>query len=133
MGNIRIDPSDYSAIAQLLARYCHIVDDKQWASLLDVFADDGSMTVTGLYETHRGDAELRVLYSETMNHPLAHHSTSVVVLEATEDAARAVSKWVTVRDDGLTGTGVYADDLVRTANGWRIAARVATPDKLRRS
>ena len=133
MGTVCIDPSDYSAIAQLLARYCHIVDDKRWDSLLDVFADDGSMTVTALYDTHRGDAELRVLYGETMNHPLAHHSTSVVVLDATEDTARVVSKWVTVRDDGLTGTGVYADDLVRTANGWRIAARVATPDKLRRS
>jgi len=44
-----------------------------------------------------------------------------------------VSKWVTVRDDGLTGTGVYADELVRTDHGWRVAARVATPDKLRRS
>lgn len=133
MGNGRIDPSDYMAITQLLARYCHIVDEKQWDSLLEVFADDGSMTVTGLYETHRGDTELRVLYGETMNHPLAHHSTSVVVLDATDSTARVVSKWVTVRDDGLAGTGVYADDLVRTENGWRVSARVATPDKLRRS
>ncbi len=128
-----MDPSDYAEIAQLLARYCHIVDSKQWDRLLDIFADDGTMTVTGLYETHRGPAELRVLYGETMNHPLAHHSTSVVVLESTPTTARAVSKWVTVRDDGLTGTGVYADDLVRTDHGWRVAARVATPDKLRRS
>jgi 3-phenylpropionate/cinnamic acid dioxygenase small subunit len=126
-----MDPSDYAEIAQLLARYCHIVDGKHWDRLLEIFADDGTMTVTNLYETHRGDAELRVLYGEIMNHPLAHHSTSVVVLEASGTTARAVSKWVTVRNDGLTGTGVYADDLVRTDTGWRIAARVATPDKSR--
>ena len=123
--------SDYAEIAQLLARYCHIVDDKQWDRLLEIFAEDGTMTVTSLYPTHRGEAELRVLYGELMNHPLAHHSTSVVVLESTETTARVVSKWVTVRADGLTGTGVYADVLVRTAAGWRIAARVATPDSLR--
>jgi 3-phenylpropionate/cinnamic acid dioxygenase small subunit len=126
-----MDPSEYAEIAQLLARYCHIVDGKQWDRLLEIFADDGTMTVTGLYATHRGDAELRVLYGEVMNHPLAHHSTSVVVLESAGATARAVSNWVTVRADGLTGTGVYADDLVRTEQGWRIAARVATPDSLR--
>ena len=122
-----MDPIDYSAIAQLLARYCHIVDDKQWDRLGDVFADDGSMTVANMYETHTGLAELRVLYSEKMNHPLAHHSTSVVVLEHQGDTAQVVSKWVTVRADGGAGTGVYRDDLVRTAAGWRVHARLATP------
>ena len=126
-----MDPSDYAEIAQLLARYCHIVDAKQWDRLLEIFAGDGTMTVTSLYATHRGEAELRVLYGELMNHPLAHHSTSVVVIEAAADTARVVSKWVTVRVDGFAGTGVYADELVRTDAGWRIAARVATPDSLR--
>jgi SnoaL-like domain len=122
-----MDASDYAEIAQLLARYCHIVDNGEWDRLGEIFAPDGSMTVTGLYETHTGPAALRTLYSETMNHPLAHNSTSVVVVEDQADSARVVSKWVTVRVDGLTGTGVYADDLVRTAAGWRVQARVATP------
>ena len=124
-----MDPVDYIAIAQLLARYCHIVDDKQWDRLGEVFAEGGTMTVANLYETHTGEAELRVLYSEKMNHPLAHHSTSLVVLESNTDTARVVSKWVTVRVDGGAGTGVYADDLVRTSNGWRVKARLATPGK----
>ncbi len=87
-----MDPSDYAEIAQLLARYCHIVDGKHWDRLLEIFADDGTMTVTNLYETHRGDAELRVLYGEIMNHPLAHHSTSVVVLEASGTTAVRVRR-----------------------------------------
>ena len=122
-----MEPIDTGAIAQLLALYCHIVDDKQWDRLGDVFAADGSMTVANMYATHTGLAELRVLYSETMNHPLAHHSTSVVVLDHLGDTAQVVSKWVTVRADGGAGTGVYRDHLVRTAAGWRVHARLATP------
>lgn len=122
-----MDPADYVEIAQLLARYCHLVDDQQWDRLGEIFAPDGSMTVTGLYETHTGPGPLRELYSVKMNHPLAHHSTSLVVLEHQGDRARTVSKWVTVRADGGTGTGVYADELVRTSQGWRVQARVATP------
>lgn len=124
-----MEANDYVQIAQLLARYCHIVDDKAWDRLGEIFTDDGSMTVVGLYETHTGPEALRELYSVTMNHPLAHHSTSLVVLEEGRGTARTVSKWVTVRADGAAGTGVYEDRLVNTAAGWRIRARVATPGK----
>ena len=124
-----MEPADHIEITQLLARYCHIVDEKAWDRLGEIFAPDGSMTVTGIYETHTGPAALRELYSVKMNHPLAHHSTSVVVLEDHGDTARVVSKWVTVRAEGGTGTGVYADQLVRTPQGWRVLHRVATPGR----
>jgi hypothetical protein len=122
-----VEPADYVEIAQLCARYCHIVDEAAWDRLDEVFAADGSMTVVGFWDTHRGMPALHELYSVTMNHPIAHHSTSLVVLECTGDAAKVVSKWVTVRAGGQAGTGVYADDLVRTPQGWRIRDRVATP------
>lgn len=122
-----MEPSDYVEIAQLLARYCHIVDGAAWDRLGEIFTDDGSMTVTAIHPTHQGLEALRELYGVKMRHPLAHHSTSVVVLECDGATARAVSKWITVRSGGQAGTGVYEDDLVRTADGWRIARRVATP------
>jgi hypothetical protein len=122
-----IEPQDYAEIAQLLARYCHIVDSCAWDRLGEIFAEDGSMTVTGIHDTHRGTDALRELYSVKMRHPLAHHSTSLVVLDGDGTAARTVSKWITVRAGGQAGTGVYEDDLVRTTGGWRILRRTATP------
>jgi hypothetical protein len=122
-----VNPTDYVEIAQLIARYCHVVDEAAWDRLDEVFAVDGSMTVPGLYETHRGLPALRELYAEKMSHPIAHLSTTLLVLEQDGDTARTVSKWLTVRAGGQTGTGVYADDLTRTAQGWRILTRVATP------
>jgi hypothetical protein len=121
------EPTDYIEIVQLLALYTHIVDSKAWDRLGEIFADDGSMTVESIHPTHRGDAELRVLYGEKMQHPMAHHSTSVVVLESTAGTARVISKWIVIRGDGVSGAGVYSDELVRTAAGWRIQDRVATP------
>ena len=127
-----IDAQDYAAVVQLLARYCHLVDGEAWDALVDeVFASDGSMTVTGVYPTTSGPIALRELYAERMRHPVAHESTSVVVHDAGADRVSVVSKWITVRADGSCGSGVYADELVRTSAGWRIGARVATPDRPR--
>lgn len=122
-----MEPTDHVEIVQLLARYCHIVDAAAWDRLGEIFTADGSMTVTGIHDTHRGLDALRELYGVKMRHPLAHHSTSVVVLDGDGARARTVSKWITVRSGGQAGTGVYEDDLVHTADGWRIARRVATP------
>ncbi len=122
-----MEPADHIAIAQLLARYTHIVDDAAWDRLGEIFTADGSMTVVGVHETHTGPEALRELYAVKMNHPIAHHSTSLDVLGEGPGTARTVSKWVTVRADGTAGTGVYRDELVHTADGWRIRARVATP------
>ncbi len=122
-----MDPHTYVEVVQLLARYCHIVDEKAWGRLGEIFAPDATMTVPDRYDTHRGLDELQELYAEKMAHPVAHHSTSVVVLDCDGAHARVVSKWVTVRSGGQTGTGVYRDDLVHTSEGWRIRARVAIP------
>ncbi len=122
-----MDPNDHVEIVQLLARYTHIVDAAGWDRLGEIFTDDGTMTVTGIHDTHRGLDALRELYGVKMNHPLAHHSTSVVVLACDGSTASVVSKWITVRTGGQAGTGVYRDELVHTPAGWRIAARVATP------
>lgn len=124
-----MNADSYTEIAQLLARYCHIVDEAAWERLGEIFTDDGSMTVAGIHDAHRGLGELRVLYAEKMKHPLAHHSTSVVLLDGDEVRASVVSKWITVRLDGGAGTGVYRDELVRIDGAWRILTRVATPGR----
>lgn len=46
-----------------------------------------------------------------------------------DDRASVRSKGLSVMADGHTGTVVYKDDVVRTANGWRISARVVVPSQ----
>jgi hypothetical protein len=121
-----VKPEDFVELQQLLSRYCHIVDTTAWDQLDQIFTKDGSVTVVGVYPTATGLDELRSLYAR-MNHPVAHTSSTLIVVESSDDTARLASKWVTVRAEGLTGTGVYEDVVVRTPAGWRIRERVARP------
>ena len=119
--------NDFADLQQLLSRYCHIVDAKSWDDLGQIFTEDGSMTVTGIYPVHTGLAALKELYGVKMRHPIAHNSTSVVVIADEGDRLRVESKFITVRSTGLCGTGLYEDVVVRTPAGWRIQTRLATP------
>ena len=121
-----MNANDFTELQQLLSRYCHIVDTTAWDQLDRIFTDDASVTVVGIYPTATGIEALRELYAR-MNHPVAHTSSSVFVVEDGDSTARLASKWVTVRAEGLTGTGVYEDIVVRTPAGWRIRERVAKP------
>jgi hypothetical protein len=118
---------DFVEIQQLLARYCHVVDGKEWDRLPLIFTGDAAVTVADVYPRTAGLDAVRRLYSVTMRHPLAHHSTCVTVVDESDEMAQLASKWVTVRADGTTGTGVYEDVVVRTPEGWRIKERVARP------
>ncbi|MET0931313.1 MAG: nuclear transport factor 2 family protein, partial [Aeromicrobium sp.] len=52
-----------------------------------------------------------------------HHTTDTVLHVVDDDTVRAWSKYVVVRGDGTAGSGDYQDTVVRTPDGWRIAAR----------
>jgi hypothetical protein len=58
--------------------------------------------------------------------PVGHHVT-VVVTALDAERASVRSKGLGVRRDGGTGSVVYDDEVVRTAAGWRIAARRMRP------
>ena len=121
-----MNANDFVELQQLLSRYCHIVDTTAWGDLDQIFTADASFTVTGVYPTATGLEALRELYPR-MNHPVAHTSSTLIVVESSDDSARLSSKWVTVRKEGLCGTGVYDDMVVRTPAGWRIRERIARP------
>ena len=118
---------DYVEIQQLLARYCHVVDNKQWDDLASIFTPDASVTVAGIYPRTTGLDAIIPLYANVMRHPLAHESTSLIVVEESDTVTRIASKWVTVRANGNAGAGIYEDEVVHTAAGWRIQERVARP------
>ena len=130
-----LDVADTLAIHQLLALYGHLIDERQWSRLDEVFTDDLVFDATdfGLGVTHSLD-ELRETWTgPKAAHPLGHHATNIVVTEDADGTVRVLSKVVGVGNKGRVGSGTYRDVVVKTAEGWRLASRAVTlrhPDRI---
>jgi 3-phenylpropionate/cinnamic acid dioxygenase small subunit len=134
-----MDAIDTLEIHQLLARYGHAIDDRDWTAFAALFIPDAVIDYTQVRapEVLRGiDAILE--FFRVVNHPSAHHVTNIVVTE-TDGAVRVRSKWfapytrATHHPNRWAG-GVYDDVVVRTEDGWKFAEKVCigqwqfTPD-----
>jgi SnoaL-like domain len=121
------DPSDILAIHQLLALYGHIIDEREWQRVDELF------TPTALYDMSafglgvvRGAHAIRAVWSrQDAMHPLAHHATNIVVSEDTDGTVRVLSKGIGLGASGRVGSVVYRDIVERTPAGWRFVARTA--------
>lgn len=121
------DVADRWAITELLALYGHIIDERQWDRMPEVFTEDHVFDASdfGQPVTH-SLAELRELWQRPETpHPLAHHSTNVVITDVDGDAAHVWSKGIGVGPRGRVGSAVYCDVVRRTPDGWRLAVRTA--------
>ena len=123
-----LDAADRLAIHELLARYGHVIDDRQWDDLGLVFTPDVvydasdfgqavTRSLTGLRDHWASDAA---------EHPVAHHATNIVVREDEDGSVRVRSKGLGVGRGGRVGSVVYDDIVVSTDDGWRISYRRAT-------
>jgi len=123
----RVD--DHRAIVDLTVDYCWAIDGCDWEALRDIFlpnatAELGSGTERGIDAIiSRISGVLSVL--DRSQHIVANHQVSI-------DGDRATSRCYLhaqhVRKTAVAGrnyvvAGRYEDDLVRTAEGWRIAHR----------
>lgn len=116
---------DILAIHQLLALYGHIIDEREWGRVGELF------TATALYDMSefglgvvRGATAIRDLWSRPdAVHPLAHHATNIVVSEDPDGTVRVLSKGLGVGPNGRVGSVVYRDVVERTPQGWRFASR----------
>ncbi len=117
---------DVLAIHELLGRFGHLMDRRDWPGLAEVFTDDAVYDVSsvGLHALEGLEA-MRSFFADAQ-HPLAHHVTNVVVSRSADGATRATSKILGVLAAGHVSTGTYEDVLVETSDGWRIRHRVAT-------
>jgi 3-phenylpropionate/cinnamic acid dioxygenase small subunit len=134
-----MDTSDTLEIHQLLARYGHAVDDRDWPEFTSLFIPDAVLDHTQVRAPtvlHGIDAILE--YYVGANHPSAHHVTNIVVAQ-TDGVVRVRSKWFSpyTRDSHTPvrwAGGVYRDVVVRTSQGWKFAEKVCigcwqyTPD-----
>jgi 3-phenylpropionate/cinnamic acid dioxygenase small subunit len=116
------------AIQELLGLYGHLIDQRRWDDLVDVFTDDvffdassfGSPVTTSYREL------MNHWRSEQAQHPLAHHVTNIVIREDRDGTVRVLSKAIGVGRNGRVGSATYDDVVVKTSNGWRLTRRVAT-------
>ena len=116
---------DRTAITDLINLHGHLTDSGDFDGLREVFVPDvvydvgdlGGGVIVGL--TALRDAALAL----GERNPVAHHVTNIVVTEAADGRARAISKGIGVNADGTTGSVTYEDTLVRGDHGWRISRR----------
>lgn len=116
------------AIHQLLALYGHVIDDREWDRLGELFTDDLVFDTTS-FEGGKVIEGLAVLRADwmrpEMRHPHAHHATNIVVTALENERAEVISKGIGVGRNGRVGSVTYRDVMRKEANGWRIARRVA--------
>jgi 3-phenylpropionate/cinnamic acid dioxygenase small subunit len=125
-----LSAEDRLEIHELIGLHGHLMDEGRFDRLGELFTAEVVYDVTLL-----GGGELRgpgaiadVGRALGDGNPVAHHVTNVVVQPGTDaDTARVVSKGLGVTTDGTVGSVTYEDDVVRTADGWRIARRTVRP------
>jgi ketosteroid isomerase-like protein len=124
-----VTPEDRVAIGELMALYGHVIDERQWSRIGELFTDDVLYDVSDMELGHiRGiDAVLEFWTDAGTHHPIAHHATNVVVDEEPDGSARVTSKAVCVGKSGRAMSFTYRDVVRRGEDGrWRMAERIIT-------
>ncbi|AIO30348.1 snoaL-like domain protein [Burkholderia cenocepacia] len=124
---------DRLAIQDLLTRYCHAVDRRDWHEFERIFAGDAMLDYAafGGPVGRRADiaAYLKQMTSATRGtqHTI---STSLVVVDGDAATARTAGQVMMVSADATGAERVcfvglwYRDLLVRSESGWRIQSRM---------
>ena len=121
------DTADILAIHELLALYGHIIDERHWDRVGELFTATAvyDMREFGLGVVHGAQAIGEQWSRPEAMHPLSHHATNIIVSEDADGTVRALSKGLGVGPRGRVGSVVYRDILERTPQGWRFASRIA--------
>ena len=122
-----LSPHDIFDIQQLINRYGHIIDEREFDKAGEVFAADALYDVSDFDSgVLRGAAAIAQLWAQAGDkHPLGHHATNIVLEEQSDGTVRVVSKGMGVRPNGTVSSVLYRDVVGRTSAGWRILERKA--------
>ena len=132
-----LDAIDIVLIHQLLGRYGHLIDDRDWDRFGKLFVPDATIdyqSSTGRVERAGRDAIVDWFRELEHSHPPAHHVTNIVVDDGADPTGRVDvrSKFIAPYTRAnhvpkrLYG-GEYRDVVVRTADGWRFAHKQCIP------
>lgn len=115
-------------IAEVLVRYATGIDRRDWDLFRTCFTDDVVAEYEGI-DNWNGVEEITA-FMDRAHADLGHtlHRLTNVAIEVHGDGATARSyvHAIVMTPDGQAGAsayGFYDDELVRTADGWRIARR----------
>ena len=110
---------DTEAIRHLLAEYCLACDECRFDDFARLFGDDGVM-----HAFRRDWSGFDTLVGFISNAPEGIHMNTGVRIDLDGDHAKVLSNFVFFTHDQQVGSmGLYQDDVVRTADGWRFARR----------
>jgi uncharacterized protein (TIGR02246 family) len=132
---------DREAIRDLLAEYRRALDEKDFDAYAELFGDDGEFVADGIEPARGREQILAMLAGLQATGALTQHAgddrhlVSNVEIELDGDRATVRSTWVYVTREADGGpllrmVGHYADDVRRTAAGWRFARRAAPCDMI---
>jgi ketosteroid isomerase-like protein len=124
--------TDRMEIEQLLIRYCHAIDQRDWDAYRAIYTEDAVIDDVSAGPGNSVDDMVEFLSGALERVVLIQHavSTSLVDLDGDTAHARTVCHCPVVLDRGNGETQMffqglwYIDDLVRTPDGWRISKRV---------
>lgn len=122
-----MDVSDVLALHALLARYGHLIDEREFDRLDEVFTDDVTYDASefGVPVIH-GLPELIAFMTAETRHPLAHHCTNVMIdPSGLPGPIGLLSKGIGVMHDGRVGSVTYVDLATFGPRGWRLQSRRA--------
>lgn len=121
-----MDPADRLELHELPGRYGDAIDDRDWDRLDRIFTADAVFDLTDLGAPRLEGLEAIKAFMDTeAQHPRTHTMTNVYVDE-TDDGVKLSFRILALLPEGRTGTASYYDDVVKTADGWRVANRVIT-------
>jgi 3-phenylpropionate/cinnamic acid dioxygenase small subunit len=127
-----LDGTDIVLIHQLLGKYGHTIDARDWDAFVDLFLPDAVLDYTQARapKVCHGTEEIMESFLPA-NHPPAHHVTNIVVDETADPSGRVDvhSKFLVpfTRDSHVPKRmygGDYRDVVVKTSAGWRFAEKV---------
>jgi len=119
---------DRQDISDLLVRYATAIDRREWPLLGTVFTDecDVEYGVIGTWQTADAVIEFMEQAHALAGYTLHRLSNIAITLDGDRAVARTYINGLIMAGDnksGVNANGFYDDEIVRTADGWRIARR----------
>jgi 3-phenylpropionate/cinnamic acid dioxygenase small subunit len=139
-----ITVEDRLELHELSGRYADIIDSREWERLSEIFTEDGvfelramdGAMVDGLSGLKWEGLSAIVEYMAAGEHPAAHLMKNIYVDEV-GSSVRLSSRGIfpfPVTEEGQMGssvvTGSYWDRVVKSDQGWRIAHRVFSTNRI---
>ena len=126
------DISDKFEINELLARYCHALDQQNWEAFQAIFLADAILDFTAFGGPKGSPGELQEFFTPILsNLASTQHTVSTIKIDLAGDNATARSAAIVPmtaktpegKESAFVSGLWYEDSLVRTSDGWKIKTR----------